>query len=195
MSAFNSDNDPSVTRWLTDLKDGDQQAAARLWDFLRIRLTKISKAAVVGPSTAYDEDDVAQSAFISLCSAIQAGRYEMLADRDELWKLLAVITVNKAKNRAVSERRLRRGGGANRVSEEELRRVAAPDLPAEEQLMMSEECDRLMALLPRVELQDIALLKVEGHTNESVAQQMGCSRRSVQRRLNLIREIWTRQLP
>ena len=43
----------------------------------------------------YDEDDLAQSAFHALCDAVQSGRYEGLADREEVWKLLSTIVLNK----------------------------------------------------------------------------------------------------
>lgn len=191
-----TEEDLSVTRWLSQLKDGDPNAAHRLWRFLEQRLQHISKSAVRQKrSGSYDEEDVAQSAFISLCDVIQQGRYEMLSDREALWKLLAVITINKARNRATSESRQKRGGGKVVNSDEELHNVASSELSPEEKMMMSEECARLMGLLERDELRHIAILKVEGLTNEAVAEQLGCSRRSVQRRLNLIREIWTSQIP
>ena len=191
------EQDPSVTRWLYDLREGDKSAATRLWKFLNQRLLKLSKNAVARTQRAagYDEDDVAQSAFIALCTAIQSGRYEHLADRSEVWKLLAVITLNKAKNRAAHDNRLCRGGGRIKCDvEAELQKTEAPDLSAEEQLVIHEECERLLGMLQRDELKRVAILKVEGHTNEEVAERLACSRRSVQRRLNLIREIWASEI-
>ncbi len=58
--------------------------------------------------------------------------------------------------------------------------------------MMAEECQRLMALLdhPKLRLQEVALMKMEGHTRDEIAARLGCSRRTVASRLELIREIW-----
>jgi DNA-directed RNA polymerase specialized sigma24 family protein len=49
-------------------------------------------------------------------------------------------------------------------------------------------------MLERREVQLVALLRVEGYTNEEIAQQLGCTRRSVQRRINLIREVWAEEI-
>ena len=34
--------------------------------------------------------------------------------------------------------------------------------------------------------------RVEGYTNDEIASKLGCTRRTVQRRLNLIRDLWQR---
>jgi DNA-binding CsgD family transcriptional regulator len=44
-------------------------------------------------------------------------------------------------------------------------------------------------------LAQIAVWKMEGHTDKEVAQQLGCATRTVERKLERIREKWGRQLP
>ncbi|WP_231743943.1 ECF-type sigma factor [Stieleria neptunia] len=39
-------------------------------------------------------------------------------------------------------------------------------------------------------LQTVALLRLEGDSVDEIAQRLGCAKRSVERRLNLIRTIW-----
>ena len=39
-----------------------------------------------------DEEDAALSAFVSFCTAAGEGRFPDLPDREELWRLLVVIT-------------------------------------------------------------------------------------------------------
>ncbi len=56
--------------------------------------------------------------------------------------------------------------------------------------MVSEEIRRILDLLPDSNLQDLAIAKMEGCTNEEIAQRLQCSERTVERRLHLIREIW-----
>ena len=58
-----------------------------------------------------DEEDAALSAFDSFCRRRRAGRFPRLDDRDDLWRLLVVITERKASDQAQRERRLKRGGG------------------------------------------------------------------------------------
>lgn len=51
-----------------------------------------------------------------------------------------------------------------------------------------------LARLEDPKLQDLALAKMEGYTNEETARQRGCSVRTVERRLHLIRKKWQREL-
>jgi len=182
----------SVTSWLVALRDGESAAAELLWEFLKRRLLTFASGQIRRVSPVYDEDDVALSAFHTLCDGVQKGRYSDLSNRDELWRLLAVITMNKARKRAAHETRQRRGGTSspqdlNSVSHELVSPEASPEIVA----VVQEECHRLLERLPQPELKVVAMLKVEGYTNDEVAAAMDCSRRSVQRRLNLIRDIWS----
>ena len=56
------------------------------------------------------------SAFNSFCAGAARGKFPQLADRDDLWRLLVVITARKAMAQANREGRQKRGGG--RVVEE-----------------------------------------------------------------------------
>ena len=63
-----------------------------------------------------DEEDVALSAFHSLCQGAARGRFPDLQDRNNLWKLLLTITAQKALDHRRREGRLKRGGGQTRVA-------------------------------------------------------------------------------
>src|SRR5207245_1278344 len=58
---------------------------------------------------------------------------------------------------------------------------------------VAEECQRLLSRLTTAELRAIALRKMEGHTTEEIAAQLGCGRTTVERRLRLIRLLWTEE--
>lgn len=64
------------------------------------------------PRHAANEEDVALSAFASFCRAAEQGRFPSLSDRDDLWKLLVVLTARKAVDLKRHEGRAKRGGGA-----------------------------------------------------------------------------------
>jgi len=57
-------------------------------------------------------------------------------------------------------------------------------------LQVAEECERLLARLDTTELRAIAISKMEGYTTDQIAQQLGCARSTVERRLRLIRSLW-----
>jgi hypothetical protein len=61
-----------------------------------------------------DEEDAALSAFGNACRGIEAGRFQWLKDRDDLWRLLVKITVRKARTQLVWILRDKRGGGGVR---------------------------------------------------------------------------------
>src|SRR4051812_25279437 len=94
--------DGSVTSWIHELRDGDPQAAARLWERFFHRMKSLARPTAHPHVTggAYDEEDVALSAFASFCRAVQDGRYPELDGRDGLWKLLTTFTLRKARDRA-----------------------------------------------------------------------------------------------
>jgi DNA-directed RNA polymerase specialized sigma24 family protein len=55
---------------------------------------------------------------------------------------------------------------------------------------MAESCRRLLDLLGDEQLQRIAVWRLEGHTNQEIADRLGCVVETVERRLRLIRSIW-----
>jgi DNA-directed RNA polymerase specialized sigma24 family protein len=63
---------------------------------------------------------------------------------------------------------------------------------------MAASCRRLLEMLPTAELRDIAVWKLEGYTNEEIAAKMnggkGRSVKAVERKLVLIRKIWTKEI-
>jgi DNA-directed RNA polymerase specialized sigma24 family protein len=65
-------------------------------------------------------------------------------------------------------------------------REPTPELAAE----VADLSQYLLKLLPETDLQQLVLLKLEGHTNEEVAEQMSVTRRTVQRKLERIRRLW-----
>ncbi len=189
----------SVTYWIGRLKEGDPEAAQRLWQSYFQRLVRLARGRLrTAPRRAADEEDVALAAFDSFCRGAEAGRFPRLADRDDLWQLLVLLCARKASNLVRLERRQRRGGGkvqnlsalddgdeadafANLVGRE-----PDPEFAAQ----VAEECRRRLAQLDDAALQAVAVWKMEGHTNEEIAAKLGRSAGTIERKLRLIRRIW-----
>ncbi len=191
---MNMGADGSVTAWFQALQGGDQDAAHKLWERFSERLLGVARRKLLGtPRQAADEEDVVLSAFVSFCQAAQAGELARLEDRADLWHLLVVITGRKAINLRVHGARLKRGGQAQYVADE-VENLASREPDPEVAALFAEEYTRLLGLLDDPELRDIALKRVEGHTDEEIARALGCTRRTVVRRVGLIRRIWEREL-
>src|SRR5262245_50606157 len=103
----------SVTAWIDQLRATDRAAAQplrqryfqRLVGLARQKLRRRPRSAMAGA------EDVALSAFDSFFRGAEQGRFPQLADRDDLWRLLFVITERKAIDLVKHENAIRRGGG------------------------------------------------------------------------------------
>jgi RNA polymerase sigma factor (sigma-70 family) len=192
------DSEGSISRWIDPLKGGDSDAAQQLWERYFPRLVWLARRRLCAAAPrAADEEDVALSAFASFCRGVQAGRFPRLDDRDSLWKILVVFTARKASHLLRDEGRQKRRGGRTSLDagsedaallQQVLSREPTPAFAAE----VAEQCQRLLALLDNLELTQVAGLKMEGYTNDEIAAQLHCTRRTVQRRLRIIRGRWER---
>lgn len=179
----------SVSQWLTRLKDGDAAAVAPLWDRYYPKLVAAARARLATfPRQMADEEDVALSAFNSFCRDATAGRLPRLDDRDDLWRVLLLIAGQKAVDLMRHETAGKRGGVKGDAGEVEA--VATDEPTPEFAAQIAEEFRRLLALLPDAELRELAVWKMEGHTNEEIAAKWGCVPRTVERRLKVIRSLW-----
>src|ERR1700676_382215 len=103
----------SVTHWVGQLKAGERDAAQQLWEAYFRRLVGLARKKLQGAKVrTADEEDVALSAFDSFCRGAEHGRFPQLGDRNDLWRLLVVITGRKAIDLIQKEGRQKRGGGA-----------------------------------------------------------------------------------
>ena len=71
-----------------------------------------------------------------------------------------------------------------------LEQIAGDGPTPEFAAMMAEECQRLLDALDDDSLRQVALSRMEGYTNDEIAAQLGCARRTIARRLELIRKTW-----
>jgi DNA-directed RNA polymerase specialized sigma24 family protein len=179
----------SFSAWLAQLKEGDNDAAARLWQRYFSRLVELARARLALCRAARDEEDVALSAFASFCRAAAAGRFPRLNDHGDLWRVLLVIVRGKACDEIERQRSLRRGGGERRV-EIDLDRLAGAEPTPELAAAVADECEHLLKRLQDGTLRRIATWKMEGYTVEEIAANLGVVPRTVERKLRVIRETW-----
>jgi DNA-directed RNA polymerase specialized sigma24 family protein len=194
----------SVTRWISDLKAGDRLAAQALWDRYFERLVRLARKRLqMARRTGADEDeeDAALSAFDSFCAGLARGRFPQLDDRDNLWRLLVVITARKASAQADRRRSQKRGGdwtplergpslSASGDTQPGIADLVGREPSPEFAAMVAEESRRLLDRLDNEQFRQIALWRMEGYTNDEIAERLGCARRTVARRLELIRQLW-----
>lgn len=196
-------DESDVTQWLDGLAHGDDLAIQQIWGRYFEQLVRLARRKLGDANRrSADEEDVALSAFHSLCRGAAAGRFPRLDDRQDLWKLLAVITARKAAAQLRRSRRQKRGSGAVRgesvfagapgeASEQrKIENVEGIDPTPELAAMVAEECGRLMDRLQDESLRTIALHKFEGYSNEEIAELLNCAPRTIERKLARIRQLW-----
>ena len=184
----------SITHWIRLLKAGEAVAAQKLWECYFAQLVRLARRRLQGLAPAASSgEDVALSAFDSFCRGAEQGRFPQLRDRTDLWQLLVLLTARKAIDLVEHERRQKRrpprGGAAAEAPdlEEVIGREPSPEFAAQ----MAEECQALLARLGDPELHAVAVWKMEGYTNEEIAARLGCVPRTVERKLRVIRSIWS----
>lgn len=197
-------SDDDVSLWLSGLKRGDARSHEAIWREYFDRLMRlIRNRAGSLPLRERDEEDLALSALHSFCQAAQAGRFPQLDDRQDLWKLLVTIACRKTNAYRDQHYALKRGGGEQRGEsvfvglgdsstspgiDGVLGREPTPDLAC----AVVETVQRLLQALDDPLLQKIAQAKMEGFTNDEIAQSLDCTTRTVERKLELVRRQWTR---
>jgi DNA-directed RNA polymerase specialized sigma24 family protein len=189
----------SVTLLLGRLRGGDPAASAdataRLWGRYFGALMRLARTRLPGAvRRAADEEDIALSALDSFCRGEAAGRFPTLEGRDDLWRLLATITLRKVRDAIEHEWRKKRGagraGGDATVLDELFTRDPSPEVAAQ----FADLLGHLIGLLDDDVMRRLAELKLLGHTEEEMAAALGVSPRTVRRKLDLIRRLWEREV-
>ncbi len=190
----------SISRWLEGMKAGEAGDIERLWDSYFHRLVRLAAARLPGHARReYDEEDVALSAFHSFCARAGRGQFSKVNDRNDLWHVLATITARKAITRIRYQTRQKRGGGQV-VGEsgvmgpgdlDGMEQFLSKEPAPEEAVEFSEDLERMLETLGDPTLRIIAWRKLDGCTSEQIAGELGISARSVDRKLELIRKIWS----
>lgn len=189
------DQDRSVTIALANYKQGDLKAAEEIWQRFFHRVCGLAKKKLGDVrKRVVDEEDIAQSAMHALYQGIQDNRFERLENRDDLWQLLVMLTSRKAALVWRKQGRRKEAGesvfaGSDETAAAGLQAIidAKPTQPYVDQLC--ESCDeRLSTLEPK--LREVAVLKLQGFTNEEISEQVDRSVKSVERYLKMIRLQW-----
>ena len=199
-------SDDSVSQWLDGLKAGEGADIERLWDRYFHRLVQLASARLPAHARrVFDEEDVALSAFHSFCDRVGQGQFPELIDRDDLWRLLATITSRKAIQVLRHQNRMKRGGGQvlgesalmgggrdDNAGDGIAQFLSREPTPADA-ARFADDCAQLFHKLEDDTLKQIAQRRLEGHESTEIARELGVSVRTIDRKLRLIREIWSEE--
>lgn len=187
--------DGSVTQLFALLQGGNEAAAVPLWERFVPRLLGLARRTLAShPRLNGFAEDVVQSVFASFFQRVRAGQF-VLDHRNDVWNLLGVMTVRKARRTIRRETAEKRGGGQV-LNQEAMLDQTQSNLEAACLSHLGPEFDLqaedLLARLPD-ELRTVAVLRLMGYTNPEIAHQLEWTVRKVERKLQLIRLRWERE--
>ncbi len=200
-SNSNLDGENSITQWLQQAQDGDEYARQQIWVRYYERLIRLARSRIAAGNTRVsDEEDVVVGAFDAFFRALGDGKFPELGDREGIWRLLVVIADNKANDLHRYQNRQKRGGGQIRGHSAFLKaggdgdhfdQIPDPAPDFADSLCLT--CNELLIRL-KPELRQIAIWKMEGYTNQEIADELGCVEESVRRKVMLIRSVWSKDM-
>ena len=180
----------SVTKWITRLNDSRrEQAAEQLWTRYLQRLLQVARQKLgPAPKTAADEEDVAVTAFVELLQGVREERFSQLNDRNDLWQVLIMLTERKAISQRRAEWAQKRGGPEPKL--ELPQDLEGPEPSPELATELAEQFEQRLAALPDDLEREIAVKRMQGFDNSEIAEMLDVGRRTVERKLALIRRTW-----
>jgi RNA polymerase sigma-70 factor (ECF subfamily) len=178
-----------VARW----RDGDSRAAEQLFERYAGRLVALARSRLSEKlARRLDPEDIVQSAFRSFFDGLHQGQYD-LPHRGDLWRLLVSITLHKvyrqARRHAAGKRDLDREqplGDAPDRWPVPVQQLAEEPSPAET-TALAEEVEVLLGGLSPVQ-REVAELRLQGHTQNEIAEVVRRSQRTVRRWLEEIKQ-------
>ncbi|MCR9294274.1 MAG: ECF-type sigma factor [bacterium] len=187
----------SVTMMLAQLKGGDEAAAREIWHRFFDRVTSLAhKKLGALPKRVLDEEDIALSAMNALYCGVRDGRFSKLHDRDDLWQILCMLTARKAASAWRKQKSARLVGESVMagLSEQELDALGLQQIadcnPDSDYLDgLNHQCRELLEGMDE-RLTRVATLRLQGYSNQEIADDIGRSVKSVERYLQTIREQW-----
>lgn len=196
-SAMKKSASASATLWMELVRAGNADAQDQLWEQFFPQLVALARQRLAGARMAEgDEEDVALSVLNSFFAGASEHRFPDLRGSDNLWRLLSWMTHRKVidwlrhhgrqKRQALGESALLHFDASG---QEGMAQVADPNPPPDLEVMLIDEVRRLVQMLPEA-MQIVATLKMDGFSNNEIAEQVGCSLATIERRLKMIREIW-----
>jgi RNA polymerase sigma-70 factor (ECF subfamily) len=175
-----------VAQW----RAGNEEAARTLFDRYVDRLVALARRRIGGRlASRIDPEDVVQSVFRTVFGRLKDGQFH-INEQDDLCKLLMRVTVHKALHQVAfhgaGKRDMTREEPQGVGSQERLMRVLDREPPAETVAVFVDEMEHFLKQLSPLERQ-VVELRLQGHSNEEIARQLGVLDRRVRRVVERVR--------
>jgi DNA-directed RNA polymerase specialized sigma24 family protein len=195
----------SFAKLIDQVRAGEEQSIAKLWENYFQQLVRVAANRLpANLRRTGDEEDIALSAFHSFIAGVRDDRFPDLSGPDNLWGLLITLTGRKVNAHMRHHTRQKRGGGSVRgesvfitpggeTKGGGIGGTSGNSQAADIHTELAEACENLLDQLDDEQLKQIAVMRMDGYLVDEIAERMQLSKRAVERRLQLIRRIWSEQ--
>jgi RNA polymerase sigma-70 factor (ECF subfamily) len=182
-----SADDVAQAQWW---RAGNEQAAQKLFDCYAESLVALARRRMSQRLAGrVDPEDVVQSVFRTFFQRAREGQFN-IADQDDLGKLLVRITVHKTLRQVAFHKAAKRNLGMEmsqgEESQQRLEELLDGEPTSEEAVMFLDQLEHFLSRL-RPEERQILELRLQGYSNEEIAQKLGIYDRKIRRFLEHVR--------
>ena len=193
-----------ITKYIDELAVDQSRATKELWNQFRDRMRNLARKRLRDAPRSMNEteDDIALIAYNAFLTGISEGRFERLKNREDLWQILAML-INRRATDALRHASSMSQGGRNVHTESVFdcpggdEGNASPGIGQvrdEHPEYVHDRPRRIAELLEFLDddqrLCSVAALKMDGCSVAQIASHLRVSKRTVERKLDLIREKW-----
>ena len=184
---------PPEEKALVDLwRQGDQDAARAIVDRYVDRLVTLARRRLSQRlASRVDAEDIVQSAFRSFFARAKEGRF-VFAEQDDLCKLLVRITLHKTLRQVAFHKAAKRDPSAETDQgehhQEQLLALLDGEPTAEAEVAFLDQLEHFFSQL-RPQERQILELRVQGHSNDEIAQKLGIYDRKIRRVIEHVRAV------
>src|ERR1051326_5108003 len=171
-------------------RQGDNKAAQLLFDRYVERLHALARRRISQRlSSRVDPEDIVQSVFRTFFGRLKEGQFK-IDDQDDLCRLLVRITVHKTLRQIAYHKAGKRDPGAevaqSKESEDRLIDLLDREPTPEATAMFLDQLEHFLNRL-RAQERQILEMRLQGFSNEDIAQKLGIYDRKIRRALEHIR--------
>ena len=166
-------------------REGQEDAATALYKRYAMRLKRLAeKKTDVKMASRIDPEGIVQSVFRTFFRRVSKGHYEV-AEGDDLWNLLLVISLNKLRKEATKQKTAKRDiDKTHSLLESDDEKIGGHD--DEAFIILKLTVEEILATLSDVE-REIVELRIAGHSVNQIAEKSERAKRSVERILQSFR--------
>ncbi len=188
-----------MASWLRRVLTGESGFEAEVVERYSVRLLELARRELPDRVRGrVDPEDLVQSVYRSFFQRLKDGRFSF-ADSGDLWRLLAAMTFQRATKAVRFHQQQRRDVRRERRLPKENdslqpgMAIAEREPGPEDVVVLFDSLERLLEQLPD-KYREIAVLQLEGHSVDEIAQTVKRSRRTVFRALAELEELATKLL-